>query len=379
MNSPQFDIVFRGVREGFTEPQVKAQFAALFKLDANTTARIFRAKKVTLKAHIAAPLADKYVTRLAAIGVLVDKIAIAPEYCQAKLPPVAELSPVAKPAQPSKAIKVRDYGVECIDAGAMHQPVEFLYAEQITRIPFVFTGKGLDYGKIWLVNLLVCVLSAGLLYPWAQLRARRYFYQHISLAGAEFKAGQACYHKIKFSHKSSWQSAYGALLLWPLASLLTLGLLAPVAAYQMQRYSLLSKSFGGFPFQFTQKLKPYWVLLPPLIVAEVVSLAVFHWRQLLPVWLLSLVLCAAWLHVFIAWRFALVKLYWSAASCRLGYFVASWELPAYRRLLVRNLLLCIVTLGFYWPWAKVSLARYQAKHLAFFANLYFKKWSGRVS
>ncbi|RYZ88926.1 MAG: DUF898 family protein [Moraxellaceae bacterium] len=70
----------------------------------------------------------------------------------------------------------------------------------------------------------------------------------------------------------------------------------------------------------------------------------------------------------------MVNLQWNSMGTKLGYFVATWDLTSYNKLVVSNLLLCLVTLGFYWPWAKVRAARYKAEHVAFFAYQRFKKW-----
>jgi Bacterial protein of unknown function (DUF898) len=166
MPAPQFDIVFRGVRNGFDTSLVKAQFSALFKLDLAKVERIFKSSRVTLKNNANERLANIFVARLFAIGVVADKC------------PVELLM--------SKAVTTLDAGETSPDTSAMHQPVDFLYGEHIRRIPFVFTGNGFDYCKVWLVNLLVCLLSAGVLYPWAQVRSLRYFYQHTELDAAAF-------------------------------------------------------------------------------------------------------------------------------------------------------------------------------------------------
>ena len=39
-----------------------------------------------------------------------------------------------------------------------------------------FTGSGSEYFRIWVVNLLLILVTAGLYYPWAKVRRLRYFY-----------------------------------------------------------------------------------------------------------------------------------------------------------------------------------------------------------
>ncbi len=413
MPVPQFDIVFRGVRNGFERSRVKAQFADLFKLDSAKVEGIFKSSRVTLKNNADERLANIFVARLFAIGVIADK----------------------RPIEPliSKAIALQDSGETSSESSAMHQPVEFLYGEHIRRIPFAFTGNGFAYCKVWLVNLLVCLLSAGVLYPWAQVRSLRYFYQHTALDNAAFdyssnpqkiylmqfafityglglayvffinpfycllglliligvfplywfkrsafQQRHSFYRHLSFRHCGSLRDAYFVFLGWPLIMLLTAGLAAPFAVLNMQEYVARTKSFGGYNLSFAGSIKNYFTLLPPLLIAEAVTFACVYWSQYLPFWFSTMMMVTVWLLVFVRWRVALVNLQWNGVTCKLGYFVAHWDLPSYRKLVVQNVCLCILTLGFYWPWARVRSAHYKASHLAFFANQRFKKWQQSV-
>lgn len=409
MSRPQFDIVFRGVRKGYDASLVKAQFAALFKLDSAKVERIFKSNNVTLKNHTDERLATIFVARLLAIGVHADKLEVA--------------------QAPSKAICVQDFGPTSTESWAMHQPVEFLYGEHIRPIRFVFSGSGFEYFKLWLVNVLVCVLSAGILYPWAQVRSLRYFYQHTHLDNAEFlytsnpqkiflvqfslvfylvslcyaflhapiycvagvltligilpfywfkrsafQQQHSFYCDTGFKQTSTLREAYVVLLAWPLLAALSAGIAAPYVAFKIQQYRTQTTSIGGYAFSFSANIKNYLSLLPPLLTAEIVTFACVYYREYIPLGFSLLMIVGLWLLVFVRWRVALVNLQWNATSTKLGYFIVTWDVPSYNKLVVRNLLLCMVTLGFYWPWAKVRMAKYKAENLAFFANQRFKKW-----
>jgi len=408
MSAPQFNIVFRGVRKGFDSSLVKAQFASLFKLSPVRVERIFKSSRVTLKNNANEQLANIIVARLFAMGVIADKC----------------LVPVT-----SNAITVQDAGETSSEAFAMHQPVEFLYGEHIRRIPFVFTGTGREYCQIWLVNLLVCLLSAGVLYPWAQVRSLRYFYQHTQLdhiafdyssnpqkiyliqfiliayglgliyafvhnllygllgllllisflpfywfKHSTFQLRHSTYRHVSFHEVTSVKDAYLTFLGWPLIILLTASLAAPYAIFTMHKYWASTKWFGVYQFSVESSSKPYLALLPLLVIAELATLACVYWDKYLPLWFSTLAIVTLWLLLFMRWRVSLVNLHWNSVSCQLGYFVATWDLPSYRKLVLQNICFCILSLGFYWPWAKVRSAQYKASHLAFFANQRFKKW-----
>ena len=413
MSAPQFDIVFRGVRKGFDPSLVKAQFAALFKLDFARVERIFKSTRVTLKNNANQRLADIFVARLFAIGVVSDKHLIEPLV--------------------SKAIPLQDAGATSSEASSMHQPVDFLYGEHTRRIPFVFAGSGVGYCKIWLVNLLVCLLSAGILYPWAQVRSLRYFYQYTQLDNAAFnyssnpqkiylaqfalavyfialgyaffyapfyflmgllglvallpfywfkstafQSEHTSYCHISFRQAATLGNSYRVFLVGPLVALLSAGLLAPYAIFKIQEYRARAQAIGSDKFEFCARLKNYWRLLPPLLFAEGVTFACVYWNSYLPFWLSVAMLSSIWLRVFLRWRVTLMNLQWNGTASKFGYFVSSWDFPSYRTLVLHNILFCVCTLGFYWPWARVRSAHFKASHLAFFANQRFKKWQGRV-
>jgi uncharacterized membrane protein YjgN (DUF898 family) len=413
MPTPQFDIVFRGVREGFDVAFVKAQFATLFKLDSTKVDRIFKSKNITLKNHADERLANIFVARLFAIGVLADKLLVE--------------------TLPSKAIYIHDAGATSSEACAMHQPVAFLYGEHIRRIPFVFTGKGFEYFKIWLVNVLVCLLSAGILYPWAQVRSLRYFYQHTQLDNAEFNytsnpqkiflvqfalmlylAGlvyaffkspvfclvgalvlvgglpyywfkRGAFHQqhsfycdIAFKQTAKLSDAYLVFLGLPLLSLLSFGLAAPYAVFKIQQYRVQTNAIDQYALTFSGNVKKYLALLPSLLVAELVTFACIYYRDHLPLGFSLLVLLGLWLRAFVTWRVALVNLQWNSIGSKLGYFVATWDLASYNKLIIRNLIMCLLTFGIYWPWARIKSAEYKSAHLAFYANQRFKKWRRKL-
>lgn len=413
MSAPQFDVVFRGVREGFDPGLVKTQFGGLFKLDAAIVERIFSAKKITLKTNVDERVANVLVARLLAIGVVADKLV------------------VHKIA--SKAIYHKDTEDVSPDAQSMHQFVEPLYGEHIRRIPLVFNGNGWGYFKIWIVNVLVCILSAGILYPWARVRTLRYFYEHTYLDHVEFQFksdpqkilltqllvllfilslgflfalklwfGVLCllllislyplywlrlssYHYrhslycgAKFKSSMSTVDAYRIYLLWPLIALLSLGLAAPWAIYNFQKYRIESVTLGGNRFSFVATPKSYVFMLFPLVIAELLSASCVYFRDMIPALFAVPLLLAVWLFVLVHIRIAVENMRWNFTKTKLGAFESSWELSNYKTLIIKNLVLCVLTLGLYWPWAKVDIARYKASRLAFFANQRFAKWRKKL-
>jgi uncharacterized membrane protein YjgN (DUF898 family) len=57
---------------------------------------------------------------------------------------------------------------------------------QPQRAPFQFTGKGSEYFRIWIVNLLLSVITLGIYSAWAKVRREQYFHRHTVLEGSAF-------------------------------------------------------------------------------------------------------------------------------------------------------------------------------------------------
>jgi len=50
-----------------------------------------------------------------------------------------------------------------------------------------FDGSGMEYFKIWIVNVLLTIITLGLYHPWAKVRNNRYFYANSTLDGRNFE------------------------------------------------------------------------------------------------------------------------------------------------------------------------------------------------
>jgi uncharacterized membrane protein YjgN (DUF898 family) len=54
-------------------------------------------------------------------------------------------------------------------------------ASPLSPVTFVFTGRGGEYFRIWVVNLLLTVLTLGIYSAWAKVRRAKYFWQNTRL------------------------------------------------------------------------------------------------------------------------------------------------------------------------------------------------------
>ncbi|HSD38104.1 MAG TPA: YjgN family protein [Rhodocyclaceae bacterium] len=59
--------------------------------------------------------------------------------------------------------------------------------EQGARNEFVFTGRGSEYFRIWIVNLLLSIITLGIYSAWAKVRREQYFHRNSLLADSAFE------------------------------------------------------------------------------------------------------------------------------------------------------------------------------------------------
>lgn len=168
-----------------------------------------------------------------------------------------------------------------------------------------FTGQGAEYFRIWVVNLLLTLLTAGLYSPWAKVRKARYFRQNTRLDGHVFD-----YHgnpvailrgrivALVLLGAYSWAFQFSKP-----AGLVTVGVLCVVGPWLLmraQQFSLSNTSFRGLRFGFDARVGPaYRAALPPLVLwlAPTVAGALassLGWLAVIPG--VAFVLTVPWMH-----------------------------------------------------------------------------------
>jgi uncharacterized membrane protein YjgN (DUF898 family) len=70
-----------------------------------------------------------------------------------------------------------------LDPGIPLAPLQAPQADETHKLSIEFTGSGSEYFRIWIVNLLLLMVTAGIYYPWAKVRRLRYFYGNTVVGG----------------------------------------------------------------------------------------------------------------------------------------------------------------------------------------------------
>lgn len=183
----------------------------------------------------------------------------------------------------------------------------------IKPIAFEFTGKGGEYFRIWIVNVLLSILTLGVYSAWAKVRNKQYFYGNTQLDGSPFEytaspttilkgrlvvvavlviyyvgahffpssqgvffilffmalpwlvmrsmmfnARYSSYRNLNFSFERNLGGAVKTFIGFGLLVPLTLGLIYPYYLHAIQKYRIDNHGFGQYVFQLTSSVKAFY-------------------------------------------------------------------------------------------------------------------------
>ncbi|MEO8040600.1 MAG: YjgN family protein [Betaproteobacteria bacterium] len=299
------------------------------------------------------------------------------------------------------------------------------------REHFEFTGSGADYFRIWIVNIALTIVTFGIYSAWAKVRRLQYFHRNTRVAGSSFDyharpmsilkgrliafAVIAVYNAAgKFNpllalmvavpivlalpwmlrqslrfrlHYSSWRGlrfsfrgdlpgAYRVFLLWPVLTVISLGMLGPMWHQRLKRFQHDHSAFGATPFRFAASVGKFYAiyLRAGLIVLAlaVMGAALFavagisgplHGRRA-AVLLLGFAIFAV---VFAAFSVTIgpylvsriQNLVWNNTTLGPHCFHSSLKARKLAWIAASNLFLIVITLGLFMPFAAVRVARYR--------------------
>ncbi len=295
-------------------------------------------------------------------------------------------------------------------------------------IPFTFEGRAEDYFAIWIVNLLFTILTLGVYSAWAKVRRLQFFYGNTRLAGdgfsylarpvvllrarilvlavlllyaaafwflpwlgfllalsfipvypwvihrsLRFNSRMTAWRTVRFDWHGTYPQAFKVFVLWPVAAVLTLGILFPFAARSMREYIANGQALGHARFSVDTGVGAYYVaaaimLLVLLfgggvlvaVLSAVLTLLGFgdivtegtEWVALLAALLAAYAggeLFTALTRNIVVNRLVLQPGH--HFSCDLSGGTILW-------ISVTNMLATLLSLGLLWPWTRVRRWRY---------------------
>jgi len=184
------------------------------------------------------------------------------------------------------------------------------------QLGFEFKGDGMEYFKIWIVNVLLTIITLGIYSAWAKVRSNRYFYSNLYLDDSSFRYlaepmtilkgrliavaalivysvvtaiapmigivllialffaipyfinqsiafnnRMSAYKNIQFRFSATYGEAFMVMYVWPIVGVLTLGILYPMALLKMHQYVVKNSSYGTTKFEYTATYKDYGMII----------------------------------------------------------------------------------------------------------------------
>jgi uncharacterized membrane protein YjgN (DUF898 family) len=308
-----------------------------------------------------------------------------------------------------------------------------------------FRGKGSEYFKIWIVNLVLSLLTLGIYSAWATVRTKRYFYGNTFLDNSSFDYHAApkqiligrliaitifivasllsdfspafsiflflglfilvpviiqrsirfnhtmtSFRNVRFAFYGKAGEAYGPYFWWPMVSSLTIQIFFPFLHHSANSYLVNNSRYGNLKFHAPLKRGHYFItylkMLGPSIIytlsvvafvdflinieaLDIIELlkepdSLLSWFLLLaPMYLVLILFSKAYVKARI--RKHLLSRTSLAGNANLDSTMTARGLFW---VYLKNTLLIILSLGFYYPWAKVNLTKYSVENTAVYIS-----------
>lgn len=299
--------------------------------------------------------------------------------------------------------------------------VPFTFApspEAPRRRQFSFHGSGGEYFRIWIVNLLLSILTLGIYSAWAKVRREQYFHRNLLLDGAgfdyhakptailkgrflagllfalvsatknispvlyaltlmagmfavpwflmrafRFRAYNSSYRGLRFSFHGTYGGAFKAYVAYGLLALITFGLCTPLWIRETRQYLLNNLRYGHGSFTCALRagdilgivMKAYLIAFVVIAISSLIGTA-HAWIMAAAMFVNVVVFLSLTPYV----RMALNNYVWDRTKLEECAFSSTMRFRPYFAIVARNWLFTLLTLGLYWPWAKVALVRYRA-------------------
>lgn len=414
MSHPTFSLTYSGgFREGFDAEAVKARVIELLGLNAAQQQRVFSGRQVVLRNGLSEDDAVRYCARLNAIGMAVDLRADATPPAAPPAPPAAAPAAAVGEDEAGGVVPFAFHGtggeffriwIVNIVLTLLTLGIYSAWAKVRTQRYFYdntrLAGSSFEYladpirilkGRLIAFALLVLYMASDHFSPLLGLLA---FVLLMALmpwiihSGLRFRNHNSAWRGVRFGFDGSLGEAYRLWLLWPLAGIATLGLLFPYVMYRQIGWVIAASRFGETRFGFDGSAKRVYLIFGAcLALILVCALAVGLLMAVLMPGMLGmsagsdpgmmglLLTLTSLVPVFLAYflAFALFTAWitnYRFNHARLGMhrFQADYRFGSYTRLVLGNTVGMVLTLGLFYPWAKVRSARYAAAHTRVLAD-----------
>ena len=301
------------------------------------------------------------------------------------------------------------------------------------ELPLSFTGSGGEYFKIWIVNVVLSIITLGIYSAWAKVRRERYFLNNTVLdfspfeyhadpvnilkgrllvatvlilaniaanfnpilnllvsilfllllpwmisKAMRFRAHNTSWRGLRFRFTGGVLEAAKAWVFWPIAAVLTLGILTPYALKAQRAYLVNHLHFGTEDFEVELPIGPIYKMLLGAALVMIAFVAAFAGFAALGalgsggdreaimgsvfIGALGIYVGAAVVAPYIGVR--MTNMVFNRMNLGNHGFVSRMTARRYVFIVLTNWLLTALTLGLYRPFAVVRLHRYRVEHIA---------------
>ncbi|MCY4045699.1 MAG: YjgN family protein [Cellvibrionales bacterium] len=297
---------------------------------------------------------------------------------------------------------------------------------QAQHYRLAFYGDGMAYFKVWIVNIILTILTLGIYSAWAKVRNRRYFYGHLELDNARFEYlanpitilkgrliaiglfiafnaltslypqsifpilalfylalpylvirslafnnSMSSFKNIQFGFDAKYGDAFVTFILWPLLAIVSLGILAPKAMAEFHRFIVSNSRYGSESFEFTATWKNYAPIFLIMIAISsgggLLSLLLFIGDANPLISFAPVVMMAVYFGTYLYFQFACLQVFYQSVNLKSFRFKESFTMMEYTKVSLINALLIFLTLGLYFPAAKVRMTKFIADNLTVYS------------
>lgn len=396
-------VVYRGkILTGFTVEAARRKLIEKFAVSEKTAEKILNSRGMVLKKNLGEATARRLTAALQKAGLDVAITRSTPKNNVLQPPQPAPVPP-APPASVPPPVPAS--GPSVTGTGE--------------RIPFHFHGSGSEYFRIWLVNSILSLLTLGIYSAWAKVRRKRYFYGNTRLHGDSFEyladpvkilkgriitagilvvcsvvanlspvmgpvlsllfllmlpwlvvrslafnARNSAFRNIHFAFDGRLKAAAKVYLLWPILAVLTVGVLGPHVYFRQKQFIVKNSRYGTTRFSFIATSGDYYrmffsALIPMVAGGAILAACVFVVPPLAMVMGLGL-----YLYLFAFFSVYTTNLFYRSSHLAAHRFEADLKIMGYFGLVATNSLGIALTLGLFYPWARIRILRYKLHRLA---------------
>ncbi|NEI68178.1 DUF898 family protein [Rhizobium lusitanum] len=298
-----------------------------------------------------------------------------------------------------------------------------------------FTGSASEYFGIWIVNILLTIVTLGIYSAWAKVRRNRYFYgntvilghsfeyhaqgkqiligrlivfgllivlnilAHVAplavlavwpvllvvfpwflMRGLRFNARVTSYRNVRFDFVGTYGGAFKAIFLGAVVTVISVGLLSPIASRWFYKYVFDNLRYGDRPFSTEPRLgalyEAFFTVIAIVIAAVVIlglfgavaggfgdrsigagmgSISLWHWMVVL--------IFPIYIFAALYYRATVRNIIWSAAMLDHRHQLKSdIGRRRYAWIAISNVVVTLITLGLMRPWAAVRMQAFLAEH-----------------